>query len=532
MADNGAMSTSGLPGEALASQWLRIGLRHKKKAVAVLMLAPVLALVATAVAPRKYQSEGKLSVRLGRENLSPDPTVMASPEAIVSASGGTRDTEINSVAEVLHSRVVLEKVIDELGVEVLLEAAPATATPQRSTQEASIAGSSAAEGDWLSLVMPSRAAGPRERALRQLERGLNVTPVRKTSIVTVTYDAGTPQLAQAVVARLMDAYIVEHLRINRSRGAHGFLAEETARLRDELARGEQKLRDLKNETGLTSTDGQRQSLISRLARLEDDVLRNLSATAATQAKIKHLSETLAKLPETEVKENRSGVGDQGTDTMRAQLFVLQNREQQLAAKYTDSHPLLTEVRRQVQEARDALAQEQKSRTEVTTARNHSFVQAESALLTERATLAGLDTEGKAYQQQLADVRSSLSTLNENERRIAELQRENQLCEANYRRYAANLEQARLDQAMQEQGISNISIVQPASLQLRATSPRPASNLLFGMVAGLAGAVGSVVLAERLDRTARSPSQIQRATGLPVLGGTPRVRSAAMVRNGV
>ena len=105
-----------------------------------------------------------------------------------------------------------------------------------------------------------------------LDKNLEVEAAKKSTVINISYEGPTPEQCQSVVAELIDSYLDEHLRLNRTRGSHQFFADQTGRLRDELARRETELRDLKNKTGLASPDDQRQLLVVRIGRLEDDLL--------------------------------------------------------------------------------------------------------------------------------------------------------------------------------------------------------------------------------------------------------------------
>lgn len=74
---------------------------------------------ATVYTPRTYRSQTKLFLRLGRENATLDATATLGQNPVV-ALPPTRDNEINSVLEILKSRVLLEKVADRVGPAVIL----------------------------------------------------------------------------------------------------------------------------------------------------------------------------------------------------------------------------------------------------------------------------------------------------------------------------------------------------------------------------------------------------------------------------
>jgi uncharacterized protein involved in exopolysaccharide biosynthesis len=129
---------------------------------------------------------------------------------------------------------------------------------------------------------------------------------------------------------------------------------------------------------------------------------------------------------------------------------------------------------------------------------------EAALDAERPVLAGLEAEAGTLQTQLADARERMRAFNGAEVRIANSQREVELLESSYRRTAASLEQARIDQSQANERISNISLAQPASYEIKPIRPRVGTNLALGFMISCLGAVGVAFSAERFRRAAQSP----------------------------
>ena len=66
----------------------------------------------------------------------------------------------------------------------------------------------------------------------------------------------------------------------------------------------------------------------------------------------------------------------------------------------------------------------------------------------------------------------------------------------------------IHRAMATEGKSNISIVQPATLDPRAIKPQTALNLLLAMVVGLIGGLGVTYAAESLDESAKSADEMK------------------------
>jgi polysaccharide biosynthesis protein PslE len=528
-------------------------LRHWRKSAAFFFVVVGAVAAFTLSSPKEYRSEAKLFLRLGRENATLDPTATLGQNPTVTVPL-SRENEINSVVEILQSRVLFEKVVDSLGPNAILNVVDSdaandpdftanTAVPAESagvpaaerfigsaglTSDPNTASDDAVSeqpaSGWIqragaeighvfaggmSMVNQfSSSAGldNREKAILLLAKKVKVDAGKKSNVIEIVYEGPTPAQCQSVVATLIDSFLDEHLRLNRTQGSHEFLADQTRRLREDLSRKEAGLRDLKNQTGLASPGAQRQLLVARIGRLEDDLLSAESARAVAEAKVRDLRERLASLPDSQVTLETTGFGNEGTDRMRDQFYALQVREKEAQAKFTEDHPKMLLIRDQIATARAILDEEEHGRKQVTKEPGRLHHQAEVALLGEEPALASLQSHAEKLQTQLAGVRKELAALNENEMQFAALQREVDLLDADYRKYSANLEQSRIDQQLEVQRMSNVGIVQPASFEPRPIRPRNMTNLLLGIGLGLAGGLGLPLL---LDQLAGTPPTLDR-----------------------
>src|SRR5207253_8752501 len=110
---------------------------HHKGKIALFFLAVMGAVTLfTFLSPRAYRAQAKLFVRLGRENATLDPTATLGQAQVVAVQQ-SRENEINTAAEVLKSRVLVDQVVDALGPRAILNGrvepppdADAAATPE------------------------------------------------------------------------------------------------------------------------------------------------------------------------------------------------------------------------------------------------------------------------------------------------------------------------------------------------------------------------------------------------------------------
>ena len=327
-------------------------------------------------------------------------------------------------------------------------------------------------------------------------------------------------MAQKVVSTLTDLYLSEHARLYRTPGTLEFLETETNRVRDELARNEEQLRDLRKNTGLASTETQRTVLVERIAKLEEELLTTEASLASGTAEARLLRESFDGLDKIQVTGNGSTLASTAADDVRRQLYNLQLREQQLLSRSTENHVEVIEVRREIAGAQ-ALLRRQDAPAE----------SAQESLVRREPILQALRSKAGAVQGQLDAARVELASFSENEYTIAKLQREIDLLDANYRKYSDNLEQARIDHSLESRRMSNINVVQPASFNPRPDSPQKALLLVFGLAFAVAPSVGVSALRELLDHSLKTPEEIERKLDLPTLVAIPRISEGSFILSG-
>jgi polysaccharide biosynthesis protein PslE len=419
--------------------------RFKWRALAVCLLAIGAGVAFIVYMPKKYESEAKLFVRVGRENATLDPTVIKGDQIAV-ASSQSRETEINSIVEHLKSRGILQKALDKIY----------TRNPNESDLE-------------------------RERAYAKLKSRVQVSSPRQSTIVQLTAKADTPEEAQQIAAAIVEIYLDEHLRVSRPNGSLAFLSEQAAQMRAEYDQALKELRDAKNRGGMASIEGRRKALEDQISAVESQLHNTEAEHAAASARLKSKRNSIENLPKPLLKQMVGGMPNDGLAQMRDRLFQLQVQQEELRSKFSDSHPNVVSVNKQVVELTDILNREDPEREQII----------KTLCAEEEARDAALTAQDKSLRGQLADLQKSLAALNEDEIAVTQTALKVRQLETKYMTYAANSEDARIDEALRDDKISNLSVIQAATLSPLAVFPQKASTLL---IAGFAGMVGGILLA--------------------------------------
>jgi capsular exopolysaccharide synthesis family protein len=108
--------------------------------------------------------------------------------------------------------------------------------------------------------------------------------------------------------------------------------------------------------------------------------------------------------------------------------------------------------------------------------------------------------------------------------IAVAQQTMDLQQNTYVTLLSQYEQASIRETMQA---NMITIVQPATVPLSPSSPRPLLNYALGLVIGLIGGIGLAFLFENLDTTLHTQDEIESITEMPALAKIPKAPKKAL-----
>jgi uncharacterized protein involved in exopolysaccharide biosynthesis len=304
------------------------------------------------------------------------------------------------------------------------------------------------------------------------------------------------------------------VRVHRNSGSFEFFREQSDNLREQLEQATALLRDAKNEYGFVSLVERRQSLEKQIGELETQMRQTESEATASAAKVASLRTSLDKMPAGLVGSLTGG--DDSLVQLRREFFELQTRQQELLSKRTADHPEVIAVQQQVRELQAIFDNEKIDHGSAMSA----------VVLEEESKLKSHEARCKTLALQHQQMTKELRNLNEHALQVEKLQREVDLLAANYKTYSESLEQSRVDEALQSEGITNVKVVQAASFEPKPFSPRKGVILLVAGFLGMFGGLGLALLSEQLDQSLRFGDDVERRLQLPLLAAIPLMKPVA------
>lgn len=472
--------------------------RHKWKIIICALLGLGIAAAFYKLNPPPYQSDAKLFIRFvisDRQSGEPgeNDTITMSPDA-------RGATVLNSELQIFTSRDLAEIVARNIGPEKVLAG-----------------------------ISESKSLSDAASVIRA---GLIAQVPRSSSTIEVTFRHPNPEITQTILREYVDSYRKRHVEIHRAAGMVGdFLAQETDQLRARLTQTEEELRKVNAKAGVVSLEASKLAFSEQMNRIRESLFTAQAELAARLSVYEQMNKLLQPTGGEESAEAPPApVSPQQIEAFQkvvTQLDQLRSRERELLNFFKEGSSRVQEVRMQITEAeaqRDQLIAAHPGLARVAPA-----VVASAARpggydpVAEGNQITGLQARIRALNAQMDQIRAEAANLDQLEVSILELRRRKELEEANYRRYAASLEQSRIKEAMGDGKVSNISVVQ---------SPTPAGQdwmpirkIAAGIGAGglVLGLVWAFLIEMFLDHSVRRPGDVERALRAPLFISIPKLR---------
>ena len=440
----------------------------------------------------RYQAHMKIMVRRGRA----DAVATARENAPVDvARMAITEEDLNSEVELLRDDEILRKVVEANNL---------------------------AQRGWLRFLRPGEGrAAQIERATRRLAGKLRVESVKKTNLIAVTYGSQDPAVAAKVLQSLATLYLDKHMEVHRPVGEFQFFEQQTDESRRQLDDAKQKLLQFVSSHGVVAAAEQRDLALQKLSDVDANYRQVQVELAETARRVQELKQQMVALQERTTTQVRIADNPELLKALKSSLLELELKRTQLLTKFEPNHRLVQELDQQITQAKGAIAVEMLAPLrDETTDKNPNYEWAKSQLQQAQVQLRGLEARAAATGTQAAGYRTLARQLGEDA-----LTQDNLLGVAkaaldNYLLYVKKREEARVDDALDQRGIVNVSIAE------RPMAPAlPVSSawmlLAIGLVAAAASGTAATFAADYLDPAFRTPDEVLAYLNAPVLASLPK-----------
>jgi uncharacterized protein involved in exopolysaccharide biosynthesis len=458
----------------------------RKRFIGALFLAVALpGLIATLLRKPSYVASAKVMISVQRSDPTLQPTDLTKLEPIQ-----LNESAVNSEVQVIGSRDLLERVVRSLAV----------------------------SDDGNGPLQVENTSGTFGNAVLGMGQTLIINPVKSSNVIQIDYKSSDPSYAARVVNRVVDEYLAYHAVVHGSKGLSQFYDEQRRTLEKHLRDAEDALGAFAEREGVVSPKDEIQAAV-RISGEDSSVLRDVMAgISGTEERIRVVREQIAAQPEVIKEQQALGINPSITQ-LSSQLIDREVDRIALLRKYMEKDRHVHDNAEEIAELRARLDAETNERPTVVV---HQTLQV-NPVRQERLRML-LDLEGNlremrarqaVLEEELSRANRQLVSLQQKSIEYERLQEEVKNRRDTYELYVKREQEARISQAMDEQKLVNVNVVQRPALPLARADMQGVSmalSIIAGIVVGVAGAFGR----EYLSRSLHSESDVGRLLGLPVL----------------
>jgi tyrosine-protein kinase Etk/Wzc len=353
-----------------------------------------------------------------------------------------------------------------------------------------------------------------EKGISWLRKHVYVEGVRGTNILNIYVEGKDPEKSAQIANSLARQFENRSLYLKNkdSRDANDFLNKQVKEVQKKLLDAENNLGDFQFQEGAISLDKRIEFLVEKqliVAEKEyEDVRLQLEEE---REKIEVLHSQVTK------ERSKHSAGDRGNSRiLNEEQLKLELTMKRLLRDFTEQHPDVVAVRKQLEMVKDRILQQQKSAVSGEQQSTNEFLQSLEK------EFADAQRDYRVYAVRFAELKSHIERLKKKleellkkKSRFLVLKRE---LSANEKLYELLLKKTKEVGVESTLNVGHVKQIQEATLPVKPVKPRKTLNLMLSLIAGFCLGIGFAFLREYMNQTLRSKQEIcSLMEGIPLVG---------------
>ena len=345
-----------------------------------------------------------------------------------------------------------------------------------------------------------------QAAVDQFIDRLTISPVRKTQLVKISFEAYDPQFAADMANALANAYIDSNLeaKLELTVKASSWLTERLSGLKEKVQESERRLQEFKDQEQIVGGNGgidiasnELDLVATKLVEARRDRLGIESQYQQIRGISKSNIEALERIP--------AVLSHPVVQTFKAEVLKAEQRMSELAKRYGPKHPSMIAANSEYRSAKDSLDKQ------ILSVVNGIENEYRVARANERS-----------LESSLGNTKTTLQDLNRKEYRLNELEQE---AETNRKLYDTFFTRLNETAATGDLEAANARISDPAVAPRIPAKPRKGLIIALAFVVSVMFGVMCAFLLDALNNTVRGTADIEAKLHQGVLGILPLIPGA-------
>ncbi|MGB8275457.1 MAG: XrtA system polysaccharide chain length determinant [Alphaproteobacteria bacterium] len=362
------------------------------------------------------------------------------------------------------------------------------------------------------------------------------------SLFSVSYSDAQPEVAKRVVEALLTLFVESNLGISRRDMdvARRFLDDQIAQYEKELKAAEARLAEFR-KANIGYLPGE-ENYYQRLQGARGELAKTAAALTEAISQRDELTRQLGQVPEFFESATEAGAGPPTDTTLR--ILDLEKTLDALLTRYTEKHPDVVAIRRQIDDLKKQLEGEQEAYAAnvgdtkakdrpVATVPNPVYQQIKFRLVELEGMIATLRSREVQQKAGLVILEGQVKTVPDVEAKLSDLNRDYGIIRKNFEEMLSRREAAKISEDVDARANKvNFRVIDPPQVPLQPSGPNRVLYLSAVLVAGLIGGVVFALFLSQVRDVFVTIASLKERYDYPVLGGISAVMSASAQRRRV
>jgi polysaccharide chain length determinant protein (PEP-CTERM system associated) len=356
-----------------------------------------------------------------------------------------------------------------------------------------------------------------------LQKKIKVT-AQQDNLFEITATADSGKLSRTIVQKLIDIFVEDNLASGRDEASQSltFLDQQLAERQKALQVAEQKKADFQAKylgslPGTGTLSERLATARSQLAQVNGDLAAAQSSLAAVNGQMAGTTATVAGMG-----------GGAVAGPARARLAAIQGQLAEARSRgWTDAHPDVIALKSQLAQAQVAARGERVGGGDGGASANPLYLSLRAMQADKSAQVAALTNRKGQIEADIAAFEQKMAADPAAAAEQSDIDRNYQVLKLQYDKLLADREQVKLrSQAASQTDAVKFSVIDPPTAPRAPTAPNRPLLLTGVLLVALGGGVAAAFGLSKLSGNFSTTAQLERASGMPVIGSIGEVISDA------
>jgi polysaccharide biosynthesis transport protein len=339
-------------------------------------------------------------------------------------------------------------------------------------------------------------------AVAYFQSAVGVDPIRRSNLAEITFQSNDPNIAATVANKLADDYSNFNLetKYNETMKASAWLKNKIGDMKITVEKEDDKLAEYARANGIVFVTDKETLVAAHLSQVA-------TSLTAAQSDLIQIGTFYDQVQAGHIDTLPGIVDNPLVQDLQRRKTDLERQYDEMSVEYKPDYPKELQLKKQI-DGIDKQVEQQKQTAAKTIVDRYNNARDRVKKLTDAVN----------------DAKNEVNDLAEKTIQYDILKRESQSNHELYDGLLTRMKEANVSAGL---GASNIRVIDAAAVPTGPVKPRVLLNLAAGLVLGLGLGVGLAFFQEYLDKTLKTPDDVEQYLRLPSLGVLPRFAIAAI-----